>query len=324
MADEQTAPMEDRVAAVMGLVEEAPAAPKLAAVPKQDQPAPPVPEGDDPDDLDLGEEEEVAAPPPTDDAIELEIAGEQKRLTKAELKALAEEHSTFKRDHDTFKAQREAVETERRTVAQVMQLAPQVEAIRAEGRMLLQMMNGLDQEAKTLAESDPIAAYQKREQFNGLQQRFQWLASQESQVSAQMQQLQAQSVRAQLAAEAPKLLEKMPQWKDSAKRDSDMKFIREYMKTEGYSDQEIGMVTRSHYVSTLLKAAKYEALRAKQASKKVVNAPQMARPGAAPAPGAQAVQAKTDYRKAVNAANAKGDFHKAARIAEAEFARRLK
>jgi hypothetical protein len=254
----------------------------------------------------------------------LEIAGEQKRLTKAELKALAEEHSTYKRDAESFKAQREADETERRTAAQIVQLAPQVEAIRAEGRMLLQLMQGLDQEAKTLAESDPIAAYQKREQFNGLQQRFQWLASQEQQVSGQMQQLQAQSVRAQLAAEAPKLLEKLPQWKDSAKRDSDMKFVREYMKTEGYSEQEIGMVTRSHYVATLLKAAKYDALRAKQASKKVVSAPQMARPGAAPAPGAQAAQAKTDYRKTVNKLNAQGKPHEAARTIEAEFLRRLK
>jgi len=156
-----------------------------------------------------------------------------------------------------------------------------------------------------------------------LQGRFQQLAAQEQQASGYMAQVQQAAVQKQLEAEAPLLLQKLPKWKDPAKRNSDMQFIRDYMKNEGYSAEEVGMVTRSHYAVTLLKAAKYDAITKARASKKVADAPPMARPGTVSSPGVQQAQQKSEYRKAVATANSKGNFHQAAKAVEKELERRL-
>lgn len=326
--------MEDRVAAAMGLPAEMDSeqpvqrqertAPEPKAAP---QTPPNAPQADPEDDLDLGDLEAAEeAPKPANpfEAIELEIGGEKRTFTKDELKSLAEDGRTYKETAEALKTQRAAMEEATKAARAAAQLAPMVERGRAEGTMLLAVMGRLDQEIQSLIGTDPIQAQQKREEYFRLSQRFEQLRAADQQASQQLQALQHHQHQQMLAAEAPKLLEKIPSWKDSAKRDSDMKFIRSYMETEGYTPEHVAMVTDSRYVATLLKAAKYDALRAKQASKKVADAPPMARPGAAQAPGATVAQAKTDYRKQVNSANAKGDFHKAARLAESEFLRRLK
>lgn len=320
MAD--TPAMEDRVAAAMGLTEEAPAA--KAPAPK---PQAPAPEADDDLDLSLlGDDEEApeeapAAPAP--DLVEIEVDGEKIALTKAEWKAAVAESKQFKETAESLKAQRAAIETERKVAREVAQLAPVVEALRAEGRMLVQAMQGLDQEIRTLAGSDPIAAFQKREKFNELQARFNYLAQQDQQASGHLQQLQKQQAQQQVAAEAPRLLERIPAWKDPEKRSQGIKFIQDYMVDRGYSPEHVAAVTDARYVETLYDAARYRALMAKKATKRVADAPPIARPGAAAAPGAQQAQAKTEYRKTVHQLNAKGNYQQAARVAEKELERRL-
>ncbi len=258
--------------------------------PALDDPEPPAVEGDE-----------------VDDSVELELGGEVRKVSKAELKELAEAGRTYKQTAESLTQQRAAVERERAIVAHMQQIAPQVESIRAEGRLLLNAMQGLNQEVQTLTESDPIAAFQKQQLLNQYQTRFNQLAQAEGQVSAQMSHAQQLLQQQQLAAELPKLIEKLPNWKDPAKAASDQKFIRTYMEKEGYSPQEVAMASRSHYVVTLLKAAKYDALREKQASKKVEGAPQMARSGSAVLPGQRAATDKLNYRKAIKSASTDAD-----------------
>ena len=136
------------------------------------------------------EGEEAQAPV---DVIELELGGELKKLTKAELKELVEAGQTFKLTAQTLQQQRQAVEHERAITAQIAQVAPFVESLRAEGRIVAQMIQGLHQELQTLKDSDPIAAFQKREQINELQARFNQLAQQESQASAHVEQWNRQA-----------------------------------------------------------------------------------------------------------------------------------
>ena len=274
---------------------------------------------DVPDDEEPDESQPEGQPAP--DLVELEIAGEVKQLTKAELKAIAEEHGTLKQSAEGLKAAREAIEQERHATHQIRSLAPAVESIRAEGRYLAQAMQGLDQEIQSLRESDPVAAFQKREQFNQLAQRFQQLGQQEGQMADQLRMLEVQQLEAAIKAEIPALFEKLPQWKNPEKRKSDQAFIREYMKREGYSEQEANLATKSHYIATLLKAAKYDQIRSTQASKKVNTAPPMARPGATSTPGLQNAVAQSEYRKAIRKAP---DERTAAKLIQKELERRLK
>ena len=249
-----------------------------------------------------GEEPDEPVAPAPDDLYELEIAGEARKLTKAELKDLAEAGHTYKQTAETLKQEREAVQRERQITANIAQLAPQVESLRAEGRILLGVMQGLNQQVQSLMESDPIAAIQAQNQLQQYQARFNQLAQAEGQVSTQVAHLHAQASQAQLQAEIPVLLSKLPKWKDPEVRARDVKFIQEFMTAEGYSPQEIGLASKSHYVTTLLKAARYDQIVKSRASKKVTNAPQLARPGTPANAATKAATERNEYRKAVKTA----------------------
>jgi len=246
-------------------------------------------------------ETEPEAPPA--DAIEVELDdGSTVALTKAELKDLHKQATEYKQSAAQIQAQRAAVETERRIANEIMQAAPQREAIRAEGRLLLQAMEGLGREVQTLTESDPIAAFQKQQQLNQLQGRFNQLAHADQQVEGHLQQLSAMQFQQQIAAELPVLLAKLPKWRDPAKANSDVQFIRAHLQAEGYPQSEINALTQSRYVITALKAAKYDAITKAKASKKMDGAPQLATPGTRPLPGQVAATERTQFKKAVRLA----------------------
>ena len=129
------------------------------------------------------------------------------KFTKAELKELTNDGLTYKQTAAALQQQRQAIEQERQIAQQITQLAPQVEAIRAEGRILRQLMDGLNQEVQALTESDPIAAMQKKLQLDQLYGRFQQLAQAEQQVSGAMTQMQVQALSQQIAQEVARQLQ---------------------------------------------------------------------------------------------------------------------
>ena len=271
-----------------------------APKPKADKPDDPTEE----DGLTFDEEGDDAVAEATaqtlEDAIELEISGETRKLTKAELKSALEELGPLKQTASTLQQQRQAVEYERQANHQIAQLAPHVEQLRAEGRILLGAMQGLNQQVNSLMESDPIAAMHAKHQLEQYQARFNQLGQAEAQISGQLNHLNATAMQRQIEAAIPVLLEKLPKWRDQAKRESDQKFIRDYMQDAGYTAQEVALATRPHYVVTLLEAAKYRALKAKHASKKVNDAPQLARPGTPVNAATRAATERNEYRKAVS------------------------
>jgi hypothetical protein len=278
-----------------------------AAAPAK-KPAAPPPPGDDGELEALADEPDPLEPEPADsvppeDAVEIELDnGEKRRLTKAELKDIHSQATEYKQTAAIINAQRQAIETERKIAADIMQMAPQREAIRAEGRMLAQAMDRLNQEVRTLTETDPIAAFQKQQQVNQLQSRFNQLAQADAQVDGQLRQLQTLQFQQQIAAELPVLIAKLPKWRDPEKMKSDTQFIRTHLKAEGYPDYEINALTQSRYVITALKAAKYDAITKAKASRKMDGAPQLATPGTRPLPGQAAATERNQYRKQVQAA----------------------
>lgn len=281
-------------------------APEPAQAPAPEAAPEPI-QGLDPEDSDLTEIPDPDEPAPTPeqpfDGLELEVAGESKRLTREEIKTALEEHRTIKQTSEAINLQRSAIEQERAAIQQIRMYAPAVERIQAEAGFLAQHMQRLDQEIASLRESDPVAAFQKREEFNAFAQRYQQLGGMAQQASEQLRMAELQRLDAEVKAELPALMQKLPQWKDAEKRKSDQSFIREYMKREGYSDHEANLATKSHYVVTLLKAAKYDAISKARASKKVNTAPPMARAGSPQmTPGTQAALERSQYKKAIKSA----------------------
>lgn len=85
-----------------------------------------------------------------------------------------------------------------------------------------------------------------------------------------------------VAAERERLYEVIPAWRDTVKRDTDMKELREYAKEVGYSDEDIAMVADHRAILLLRKSMLLDRQeKAKPKIKKRIEEIKKASPGAA-------------------------------------------
>jgi len=90
-----------------------------------------------------------------------------------------------------------------------------------------------------------------------------------------------------IVSEQGKLLKSDPNWldKDGKTTESyskDMAFLSDYAVKAGFSAEEFSQITRAHYITTILKAAKYEQLQEKgrEIKEKRVKVPVVTKPKA--------------------------------------------
>lgn len=132
-----------------------------------------------------------------------------------------------------------------------------------------------------LMQKDPVQWTVQQQLFQNrsaaINQHLNDVAAAEQAQSEQLRQQQA----ALLPKEREKMLERVPEWRDQAKFDSDRKVMSAYAKNLGFSDAELASVFDHRYMTVLHDAAQFRALQASnpEVLKRVRAAPQMARPG---------------------------------------------
>ena len=168
-------------------------------------------------------------------------------------------------------------------------------AITAEREHLAQFLNTAEAQLSQLVEqpvdwdalrqADPIE-YGVR--FADHQRRLQQLAEvrmRQQQVDAARQQTAAQQVQARVAEESDKLLQAIPDWKDPARRKSELTALYDYGASKGFSREELDAVTDHRAFLLLHKAWKYDqAVQKKQpvtAKSAQAKSPSVAAPGPA-------------------------------------------
>jgi hypothetical protein len=175
---------------------------------------------------------------------------------------------------------RKAVEAERAKIQEASRLRDTYAERLA---VIEQMLNQTEkaEDLSVLKETDPIGyAVKVAEQA----EREKQLAAvrEERQKLAQKQQAeQSERLQAHLASEAAKLREAIPEMSDEIKGETVKREIRDFAKSIGFSDQELAAVYDSRAVLTLYKAMQYDKLMKgkSEATKKVVQAPKMLKPG---------------------------------------------
>lgn len=243
------------------------------------------------------------APVPTvGDEVELEMDDGPRKFSKAELKALAKKGFEF----DQVKTSSEQTAKQAQQALQhanaIMQLAPQVEALRERGRLALANIQQLDQRIGELKD-DPIARYDVEIQRRQMIEYFHGLGQQESQLAGQMAHAQQLRARAEVEAEVPHLLKALPHWADASKRATDQKFIAEYMVEHGYPAEEINGLSKSRYVKTLLDAAKYNAIvKNRNLKRETAKLPPVVTPGTPQTSGQKAQAERLDYTRQMKSA----------------------
>lgn len=174
--------------------------------------------------------------------------------------------------------QRKAVEAERAKIQEAAVLRDQY-AQRLS--IIEQMLHQPEPDLSQLKETDPIGYAVAVAEQTERQKQLAAVQQERARLAQQQQFEQQERLKTHLASEAAKLREAIPEWQDEVKGEVIKREIREYAKSVGFTDQELSQVYDSRAVTALYKAAQYDKLMKGKvdATKKVVQAPRMLRPG---------------------------------------------
>jgi hypothetical protein len=176
--------------------------------------------------------------------------------------------------------QRKAVEAERQRIEEANKLRD----VYAERLKVIEQMLSQPEKAEDLAslkENDPIGYAVRVAEQSEKEKQLAAVRAEQQRIAQQQQSEQSERLKAHLAAEAEKLQSAIPEFADAAKREVIKNDVRNYAKQIGFTDEELAQVYDSRAVLALYKAAQYDKLVANktEATKKVVQAPRMMRPG---------------------------------------------
>lgn len=175
--------------------------------------------------------------------------------------------------------QRKAIEAERVHLEQVKQeRQAYAKKLQALNQFLSQQDQGENLEA--LKESDPIGYAVKVAERTEREKQLAVVRAEQQRIAQQQQAEQQQSLQNHLKSEAQKLSAAIPEL-STPKGDEVRKQIREYAKSQGWSDEELGSVYDHRAVVALYKAMKFEQLQKSkpEIQKKVSQAPRMLKSG---------------------------------------------
>ena len=215
---------------------------------------------DSEEDVDLDDDEEELEQEEGDaNTFTVKVAGEEVEVDLDELKsgysrqsdytkkaqALSEERKNFEQDRD-------AVLLERQQYSQLL-------------GALQQQLVSLDEPAPDfdrLYDEDPIEAtrqermYQKRNQER--QAKMQAIAQEQQRVNDANAQEQQQQMRGLIQAEAARLPEVIPEWKDEKVAGKQREQLRDYLLEQGVAEDEMAALVRANHIKVLRKAMLYD------------------------------------------------------------------
>jgi hypothetical protein len=238
---------------------------------------------DEPDTEDEDDDEES-----DEDEVEVEEVqtfvvkanGEEKNVSLNELVEGYQKGTDYTKKSQVLAEQRKAVEAEAHAVQEAMQLREQYAHRLNQVSQLLESSNG-EVDLADLKENDPIqyaiAVAEKTENTKKLQ-----LINEEQGRLAQAQQQQVAQHQAKVVAyEAKMLTDKVADFSDPKKSEQLKGEIRNFGKSIGFTDQELGQVFDHRHVMVMQKAMMYDKLQKANPSvnKKLAKAPKMSKKG---------------------------------------------
>lgn len=248
----------------------------------------------DEDDDDLEEQEELeeadeAQAYQMDDADTLEINGEQ--VTFKELKDGQLRQADYTRKTQELAHHRQQFDA----YAQQQQQAFGEQSQRLDASIqMLEQMTIADQSIDwdTLAQQDPSAFVQMKEQVNNRQQILNQNMQEQQQRVQQQQQAQMQQQAGYVQQQRQALLKEWPHWSDPAVATQEKQVLNTYLAGQGFSEQEILGLADFNALKVINKARKFDELQAKnpRTRKRIKKAPKTLKPQGRTTKGEQRLQ----------------------------------
>jgi len=215
----------------------------------------------------------------------VKVNGVEQDVTLKELRDGYQMEADYRRKTSELAEQRKAFEAERERIAS--EATRQFTEAQALTGMLEQQLMA-DYQAvdwSTLRATDPAEFAAKKQEFNerhaqiqGIKQNVHFELQQQQ---AMMSQKQTEQVQKMLAEESQRLAEAVPEFKDPVKAKAVKAELKDFLRTFGYDDTEIGSIFDHRQVLIIRDAMEYRKLKSKgvEVKNKVATAPKLQKPG---------------------------------------------
>jgi hypothetical protein len=209
----------------------------------------------------------------------VKASGEEVEVELDELIKGYQQGTDYTKKSQALAEQRKAIEAERGHLEHVKQeRQAYAQKLKALDSFLTQQHQGVDLDV--LKETDPIGYAVAVAEQSQREKQLAVVRNEQQRIAQQQQAEQQSSLQNHLRQESEKLVSLIPELA-TPQGDAVRKQIRDYAKSVGWTDQELGSVYDSRAVNTLYKAMKYEQLQKSkpELNKKLVAAPKMMRSG---------------------------------------------
>ena len=210
----------------------------------------------------------------------VKVSGEEVEVSLDELLNGYSRTADYQKKTQSLAEQRKAVEADR---VKIDEAAKTRETYAQRLQVIEQLLQQQDQgqDLASLKSEDPIAYAVAMAEKMERDKQLQAVQIERQRVQQEQQSHQQAQLQKHIQAEQAKLVEAIPEFKDDVKAEVVRRDIRNYAKSQGFTDQELSQVYDSRAVLALYKAAQYDKLMAGKGvtSKKVANAPKTIRPG---------------------------------------------
>jgi hypothetical protein len=225
-------------------------------------------EGDDAQESDANEDETVT----------VLVDGKPVELTKAQI---AEAHKSGLRQADYTKKTTELAEQRKAAEAETAKAREERNQYmqglqRAQAVLETQLQEQQQIDWPKLLEADPVEYLKQQHLAQTRQAQLQQTYQQRQQLESQAKAEHDSALKAHAESQREELIAKIPEWKDPEKMKAGATELREYLKTQGLTEQEIYSVIDHRAIVQSYKAMKYDQMmaKAKAAAKKIDNTPQ--------------------------------------------------
>ena len=242
-----------------------------------------VEESADEPEAEYSDEEEAVEETPKP-RYKAKVDGEEVEVELDELINGYQRTADYTKKSQALAEQRKAVEAERAHLEQVKQeRQAYAQKLQALDQFLSQQNKG--ENLEVLKETDPIGYAVKVAERTEREKQIAVVRAEQQRIAQQQQAEQQATLQKHIASEAEKLNALIPELA-TPKGDEIRKQIREYAKSTGWTDQELGSVYDHRAVVSLYKAMKYEQLQKSKpdVQKKVSQAPKMLKSGTSTPP----------------------------------------
>lgn len=236
------------------------------------------------------EEVEVPEEPEQQDGfVEIKHNGQLKRVSQEEVRNLAQKGFDYETNMAAIKADRQRLQSIATALQAQASVQPQRLEALAEAKAYERALNGYkDVDWVRKSQEDPVGAFQERTQFDTLVQGYNAAVHRANQLSQQEKQAADYVTQEQLALEAQKLHERIPEWKDPARYEKDRGAILQTLEKDyGLTVSDIpASVLADHRAVALIRDAylyRQAVSNAKAKKGQLQGLPAVPKPGAKPA-----------------------------------------